>query len=419
MWRVFIISVISLFGLNLVEASAQRSEKIVSLKNIYRQIDEAIAQSPIYVEEYKTKLKKQKDLFYDETDAEKKLMDGMMLFDMYRSFNNDSALFYLGRCITMADELGFQELAGQARAKMARQCSNSGMYVEAKELLDQVNPSLLTKEGKTDYYEACSHLCGEIANYSLLPNVKTRFFDMQHRYRDSLETVADETSPKLLEARIWKLLDENRMEEALEVSDYWINRVGIGTREDAMASFYRHIVYAQMGDNIMVRYWLGKSALADIKCAVMDQASLITLAEKANIDGDTERSYRYIRFTWECNNAFNTRMRSSQISPVLNVIERNYQDEVNRNTRFLSIASVVFTSLTLLLFLVLFYVYHQKRQLSKTKKELQDANEKLSDSNFRLKRMNDWVTKCNNELFDINEKLKQENAPHEVSQEHL
>ena len=79
------------------------------------------------------------------------------------------------------------------------------------------------------------------------------------------------------------------------------------------------------------RYWLGRSALDDIKCAVMDQASLINLAELLNEDGDLERSFRYIRFTWQCNSFFNTRMRASQISSVLNIIEKNYQDASNRN----------------------------------------------------------------------------------------
>ena len=78
-------------------------------------------------------------------------------------------------------------------------------------------------------------------------------------------------------------------------------------------------------------YWLGRSALDDIKCAVMDQASLINLAELLNQDGDLERSFRYIRFTWQCNSFFNTRMRASQIQSVLNVIEKNYQDASNRN----------------------------------------------------------------------------------------
>lgn len=415
MERIFVMMLV-MWGMCLSRISAQVHETKIDLELIYQRVDEAIAKSPQYVAEYKEKLDKQKAMFLGETDPEQKLKNGMLLFDMYRSFKNDSALYYVRRCITLADSLGNDAVAGHARTKMARQCSNSGMYIEAGELLKEVNPARLTSEGKVDYYEACNHLYGEIANYSLLPDVKTRYYDLQRQYRDSLESVADESSNTYMMMKLWDLLGQNKVKEALKVSDIWINRVGVDTREDAMASYFRHIVYAYMGDSLMVRYWLGKSALADIKCAVMDQASLITLAEKANIDGETERSYRYIRFTWECNNFFNTRMRSSQITPVLNVIEQNYQDVSNRNTRILMIASLVFTSLTVLLILGLYYVYRQKRQLSKTKKELQDANEQLSDSNFRLKRMNDWVTQCNKELFDINEKLKQENSPNEVSQ---
>lgn len=415
MERIFVMMLV-MWGMCLSRISAQVHETKIDLELIYQRVDEAIAKSPQYVAEYKEKLDKQKAMFLGETDPEQKLKNGMLLFDMYRSFKNDSALYYVHRCITLADSLGNDAVAGHARTKMARQCSNSGMYIEAGELLKEVNPARLTSEGKVDYYEACNHLYGEIANYSLLPDVKARYYDLQRQYRDSLESVADESSNTYMMMKLWDLLGQNKVKEALKVSDIWINRVGVDTREDAMASYFRHIVYAYMGDSLMVRYWLGKSALADIKCAVMDQASLITLAEKANIDGETERSYRYIRFTWECNNFFNTRMRSSQITPVLNVIEQNYQDVSNRNTRILMIASLVFTSLTVLLILGLYYVYRQKRQLSKTKKELQDANEQLSDSNFRLKRMNDWVTQCNKELFDINEKLKQENSPNEVSQ---
>lgn len=415
MERIFVMMLV-MWGMCLSRISAQVHETKIDLELIYQRVDEAIAKSPQYVAEYKEKLDKQKAMFLGETDPEQKLKNGMLLFDMYRSFKNDSALYYVRRCITLADSLGNDAVAGHARTKMARQCSNSGMYIEAGELLKEVNPARLTSEGKVDYYEACNHLYGEIANYSLLPDVKARYYDLQRQYRDSLESVADESSNTYMMMKLWDLLGQNKVKEALKVSDIWINRVGVDTREDAMASYFRHIVYAYMGDSLMVRYWLGKSALADIKCAVMDQASLITLAEKANIDGETERSYRYIRFTWECNNFFNTRMRSSQITPVLNVIEQNYQDVSNRNTRILMIASLVFTSLTVLLILGLYYVYRQKRQLSKTKKELQDANEQLSDSNFRLKRMNDWVTQCNKELFDINEKLKQENSPNEVSQ---
>ena len=316
------------------------------------------------------------------------------------------ALHYIRECITLADSLGHYDIAGQARSKMARQCSNSGMYVEAAKLLDEVDTSVLSQEGLTDYYDARSHLCGEIANYSLLPDVKAQYGAAQQQFRDSLEKVADKGSDQYLNLRVWELISNGDVQEALKISNDWINKVGPGTREDAMASYFRHIVYAQLQDSIMVRYWLGRSALADIKCAVMDQASLITLAHMVNIDGDMERSYKYIRFTWNCNNNFNTRMRSNQISPVLGVIERNYQDSIDRNSHILTIATIVFIIFSLLLVSILYYVSKQKKKLAQAKSDLTKVNEELSKTNHKLKWTNDWVTKSNKELFEMNEKLK-------------
>ena len=413
----FVFALIALNGLSLGIASAQYLRREVNLETLYRQVDEAMEQFPQYVADFERRVERQKEVFYGEPDAEKRLSYGMELYDMYRSYKNDSALLYIRKCITLADSLRRYDIAGQARSKMARQCSNSGMYIEAGNLLDEVNVAYLTRQGKADYYEARNHLCGEIATYSLLPEVKERYFAMQSHFRDSLNMVADPSGEQYFMQRIWDLIAQNKLPEALEVSEQWINKVGIGTREDALASYYRHIVYDYMRDGIMVRFWLGNSALADIKNAVMDQASLIMLAYMAINDGDMERSYRYIRFTWDCNNFFNTRMRTSQISPVLDIIEKNYQASVERKTRFLSTASIVFTFLTLLLFAILYYVYHQKRKLAKAKKDLLSANEQLSETNEKLQRMNDWVTKCNKKLFDINAKLKNEGLPQEVSQQ--
>lgn len=67
-------------------------------------------------------------------------------------------------------------------------------YPEAAKLLDEVNTSVLSQEGLTDYYDARSHVCGEIANYSLLPEVKAQYYAAQRQFRDSLERVADKGS---------------------------------------------------------------------------------------------------------------------------------------------------------------------------------------------------------------------------------
>ena len=55
---------------------------------------------------------------------------------------------------------------------------------------------------------------------------------------------------------------------------------------------------------------------------------------------------------------------------------------------------------------ILYYVSQQKKKLAQAKSDLTAANEELSKTNHKLQWMNDWVTKSNKELFEMNAKLK-------------
>lgn len=387
---------------------AQQEEKSVDLKALYEEIDKAIEASPSYVSRRVADIDKAYGLFVEQTDGDQKLLIAEELFALYKPYKNDSALHYAQVCIDLADSLQHPAVAGRYRALMARQCSNAGMYVESSGILQQINREALDSQGLTDYYDACMHVCGEVAAYTLIPKVRDYYYAEQDHYRDSVLMYADKGSDEYLHLLMSNLVARKQLQEALKVSDQWINKTAEGTHADAYAAYYRHIVYDHLGNEEMTRFWLAKSALDDIKCAVMDQASLITLAQLLNYDGDLDRSYRYILFTWQCNSFFNTRMRANQISPVLNVIQKNYQDSIDRNTRLLIIASIIFTVLTVLLFVALRRVQKQKRKIAQGQADLTAANDQLSAANQKLQRMNDRVTKYNKQLFDINYELRKE-----------
>ena len=402
-----LVVLLSMAGSVWSQQSLRRVDK-KELEALYQQIDEAIEESPRYVASRVDQIDRKRDIFMSEKDLEKRFVLAEELFALFKPYKNDSALYYAQVCVAIADNLHRPDLAGRYHALTARQCSNAGMYVESIEQLGQVDKTALDRQGLTDYYNAWMHVCGEIAAYSLIEEVRNSYFAKQDHYRDSLMEVADKGSDEYLHLQMSNLCARQEYQEALRVSDHWINQVSEGTHDDAYASYYRHIVYDKLGNKDMVRYWLAKSALADIKCAVMDQASLITLAELLNYDGDADRSNSYIRFTWHCNNTFNTRLRSSQIVPVLNVIETSYRESVEKNTRFLVIASVVFIVLSFLLSFLFFKVLRQKKRLAKAQADLVAANENLAKTNEKLTKMNDRVMKHNRQLFDINNELRKE-----------
>ena len=158
-----------------------------------------------------------------------------------------------------------------------------------------------------------------------------------------------------------------------------------------------------------MRYWLSQSALSDIRHAVMDQASLLQLAEILNDEGDLDRSYKYIRFTWDCNNRFNTRMRSWQITPILNVIENNYQKAVSRNTKVLWTSVVMVSILALLLLGVLLFLHRRNKQLDAARNALKSSNAQLSALNTQLSAQKDELSTLNGQLSMVNSQLSETN----------
>lgn len=385
-----------------------QEEKDVDLEALYKQIDKAIEESPLYVQAKEEEIKETYDLFMKAKNAENRLEIAEQLFWLYKPFKNDSAIHYAQLIVDLAKEVNRQAVSNRYRALLARQCSNAGMYVEASGILQKTDKTALDRQGLTDYFDACMHVCGEVAAYTLIPQIRDYYYAEQDHYRDSLLTVVDPASDNYLHLQMSALCARQQYQEALKVSDKWLNKTVSGTHEDAYAAYYRHIVYANIGNEKMVRYWLGKSAFDDVSCAVMDQAALINLAQLLNIDGDLERSYRYIRFTWQCNSFFNTRMRANQISPVLNVIEKNYQDAIDRNTKLLYIIATIGTILAIVFFSFLTILLKQKKKLALAQQEVKKKNEELEASNHKLKWMNERVMKNNKQLFEINARLQEE-----------
>lgn len=320
--------------------SAQTSDKEADLQALYQQIDDAIAKSPQYVAKRLEQIDEVRKMLYTESNLENKFTLAEQLFALYKPFKNDSALYFADLCITLADSLHRKNMVGLYLSKKAHQCSSTGMYVEALNLLGKVDKQALGPKELTKYYTAWMHVCGEIGSYAQKPNEQDYYFKLQDRYRDSVLTVAEEDSEECLHLKVDVLSARRQYQDALAVSDKWLSKVSDGTHENAFAAFYRSVVYDKLNNSHQSRYWLGKSALDDIKCAVYDQASLFMLAELLCKDGDYERGYRYMRFCEECNTIFSPQLRNYQVRYVAKIMEAVYQNSQARYSRLLTIACV-------------------------------------------------------------------------------
>ena len=376
------------------------------MKVIYQQIDEAIEQSPRIVGEYEQQIADIRQQYQHSSRPEEKYQLAFRLYEQYKAFMNDSALFYLNEAEQWAGRQGQTDLVGNCRALKAFQCSTVGYYTEAQTLLKNIDKRQLDSIGLRNYYKAQMHVYGELGYYSNIPSMKEGFFKNQALYRDSLFSMIDHSDQDYLMYKIYELNDLKELKEAHKLSSQWVKQVQPGSHDYAIACYYSWLSCEDEGEK---RWWLAQSALYDVRNAVMDQASLLSLAEILNADGDLDRSYKYIRFTWDCNNRFNTRMRSWQITPILNVIENNYQKAVEHNTKVLRMSIVVVSVLALFILGVLFFLHRRNRQLDMARNELKHSNDELATANSQLAKQTEELSILNTELSTLNSQLSESN----------
>lgn len=356
--RLLILTTIVLSALQLLAQGIRYDDDPVDLESLYQQIDNAILQSPRYVAERERQITACSDSLVQAVTPEQRLPLAERLFQLYIPFRNDSAVYYADQCISLAESLRRPDLAGRYRAQLAYQCSNADMSAEAVELLRLVDRSALDKKGLVDYYNAWMHVYGELASYSQRESVRQTYFDRQNLYRDSVMMVAYEGSEEWYHLKVDILSAMRQFQEALRISNQWQKRVKDGTHESAYAAFYRSVVYDHLNNQEMAHYWLAKSALDDIRCAVMNQASLLFLANHLADDGDLDRAQRYMDFARVCNFRFLPRLRAYQVDPVVNIVEKSRNAASDRLSTVLVASAVVI----LLLVLALLFVLLRKRK---------------------------------------------------------
>jgi hypothetical protein len=168
-------------------------------------------------------------------------------------------------------------------------------------------------------------------------------------------------------------------------------------------SFFRSEIFRKMGDVEQQQYWLIQSAITDIRLSIMDQGALWSLANSImEEEGNLDRAYKYMDFSWNCISQFSTHMRSWLVSPILTRINDQYKSNLNQANTNLRWTIAAISLLVIGLLILLFYVQKKRRQLAVARNELKAANDELALLNAQLSDRNNELSEVNVHLNDSN-----------------
>lgn len=340
--------------------------------------------------------------------AEKQLSDAEAynlnnhLIQEYIPYNFKQTLLYINKNIALAKKMNNIALLNQAKLHQAATLSSSGNLSESRDLLAQINKHDLPETVVNHYYYTQMWLYYRLHFYSQVAETKQKYTERYTAYADSL---------------LWRLNPESEMYLSIketrfrEAGDFLKNRetnlkrlklLKPGVDRYSSTTFFLAQSYLPENNTDQYKKYLILSALSDIKSSVKDNAALAELAIQLFKEGDIEAAHTYINFAFEDAAFYESRLRLQSLSNILPLINRAYETAVQKQKERLQIYLGVISLLGLLLLLMLYYIRKQVQNVSKARKNLQEANDSLNGLNAQLTLANSELKGLYTELSDTN-----------------
>ncbi len=381
----------------------------INLQNYYLQIDEAINHSPEYVAKHEIKIGLQRQALKRETTPSGKFQCNYRLYELYKPFVSDSAIYFLNQCIELAKQMNDPSALVRCSSLLAIRSANIGMYDEALCMLDSINTQGADTLALGTYYEAYNNVYSELSYYTRLDNMRKIYLNKAHHYEQLMMKHLSPMSEACFLRRELRAQGEGHFDESMRINNDWLATVEPGSHPYALVALYRYIEFKLQGNNKEMMHWLVESVLTDIKNATMDQGSMWELANELMIQGDIERASRYISFTSDCANRYGSRQRNWQIAPLLTAISKNYKENSERTTTQLRITIALISVLALLLLGALLFLHRRHKQLTAARNELHATNSQLATLNEDLKTANEQLSEKNEQFAELNSQLSETN----------
>jgi hypothetical protein len=374
-----------------------------TIDSLLVKLDEAISRGTEYQQIREKRIEGLESLI-DEAKMyeEQKYFVYSKLYDEYRAFKFDSAIYYLEIKTNLAQKLNKENLLKETQLQKIGLFSATGMYKEAIDVVEQVNPLELNNEQLVTYYSILSKLYSQLSKYTRVPSQKPEYRRLQAAYQDSCMSLLPTNSKQYLEQLEQKYYLEKQFDKSTEVAFQLINTT---SPDEDIYALYAYLVAINMGDqenHEAEKEYLIKSALTDIRNGIKDNASLTMLAMIMYRENKIDKAYNYIHYSLSDAEFFDAPLRIIELSAVLPVIIEGYNKKLEKQKNKLQNYILLISFLTVFLFLSLFFINKQYNHLKLVRSDIQSGNSKLNELNNELSVANQKLKGLNNKLVESN-----------------
>ncbi len=325
------------------------------------------------------------------------------LYDEYQSFQFDSALFYLTENISLAEKMADSGRKSEMSVELGHLYTISGMYLEAREVLSsQIDTSSMNNDGLLHYYMVQHRFYRDFREYSKNPLMTAMFGSRQDWYCSRILEMLPEDDLRRMSILMKKALDEEDYILADSVNMAAIGRLPQESHEYAEHAYYQAIIDFKL-ERETFRHWYTRSAIADIKTATKDNASIACLARQLFEDrADLERAFRYIVASMDDAIFYNAKLRPWQVAQIMPLIEKSYNERIESVNHIRLMLTIIVGVCSVLLLMFASWSYWTYRRMRRKAEEVDRMNRQISLANEELKAMNAKLSELNVAVSEAN-----------------
>lgn len=389
---IFFVAILSSLGLRGQDLSSARQE-----------LDNALLQKEHFADIKRKKIAGYRNEITPGLDLKEEYSINEKLYEQYRKFYLDSAIYYINRNISIGNTLNNGYYRDRSSIQLANLYSSKGNFLESHSLLDGVTITKQPNDLKALYYEFYS----QFYEHYTTNNPSEHYAKQIEVYRDSLLQVLSPDSNKYKINLAQQLMYKKEYSKARELLEKMENSSTVKDPDYAMYVYLLGDIYMREDKQEEgVRYYC-LAAVTDIENGIRDHGAIQNLAIYYYYQGKIDLAYKYAQSALADAVACNVKFRTLMMSEFYSIINASYQEKENAAKSTLRTYLTLISILSFFLILAVVYVYSQMRRISKVKEELLVSGERQKDLNMELKTANEQLKVFNSQLHESN-RVKEE-----------
>ena len=328
------------------------------------------------------------------------------IFEHYQFYSFDKALEYIEKNIEIGKLLNNDELLDKAILKMGLLLVNTGRFKESIDALSEIKRNSLPKSLLNNYFIAHKEGYSGLSYNTAVNSNKLLYLELYKAYQDSLYDRLKPDSEEALRLKEKEYRDKRNLDKAFKVNSQRLGKVKLGSRLYSLITFERSLLYELNNQLTKQKEYLIHSAMSDIQASVKDNASMGTLAKILFSEGDIDRAHKYINFSYNDAEFYNSRLRFVDIANNMPLITKAYELKTAKQKQKLEYSLVFISVLAAFLLIAIYMVYKQVKKVSEAKDKLKIANNQLIVFNKKLNTSNKELKNLYLELSEV-DKIKE------------